>query len=262
MDNTEISAVFDSTTFWRMTQDKWTQVVAGFVRLSSVSDGMEVWGTTYTSRVGGILNGRVVYKTDDNNRDIFFYDNGGTIAIADTYDRGQTGNFVKNFVIPHPTAEDKWLVHGCTESPWAGVEYWGEATIEDGEVTVPLPEYFEDLTYPDRRNVQVTVIAERDPKDRQKLARRRARRQRSAPPMDLSGNVLTPPRVPPGRASLVQATYPTDGEFTIYTEGPVDTFQVFWLVKAVRKNAEFPVQPLKSEVTVYGEGPYRFLEEK
>jgi hypothetical protein len=262
MDPTEIAAVYDTRTFWSMTQAKWTQVVDGFVRLASVSDGTEVWGTTYTSRVGGIKNGRVVYKTDDNNRDVFWYMNGGTVALAETFDRGQTGTFVKNFVIPHPTAEDKWLVHGCTESPWAGVEYWGEATVEDGEVTVPLPEYFEDFTYPDRRNVQVTVVAERDPKDREKLKRRRPRKERPAPPTDLTGRVLAPPRVPPGRASLVQATYPEAGEFTIFAEGPVETFRVFWLVKAVRKNAEFPVEPLKSEVNVYGEGPYRFLEEK
>lgn len=259
---TSIEAIFDSSTFWSMTRDKWTQVVAGFVRLRSVSDGTEVWGTTYTQRVGGINNGRVVYKTDDNNRDVFWYMNGGTVALAETFDRGQTGTFVKNFVIPHPSAEDKWLVHGCTESPWAGVEYWGEATVEDGEVSVPLPLYFEDLTYPDRRNVQVTVIAERDPKDREKLTRRHPRRNRPASPMDLSGNVLAPPKAPPGRASLVQATYPAEGEFTIYTEGPVETFRVFWLVKAVRKSAEFPVEPLKSEVNVYGDGPYRFIGEK
>lgn len=261
MSPTDIVAAYDTTTFWSMTKDKWTQVVAGFVRLSSVDDGTEVWGTTYTNRIGGIHNGRVVYKTDDNNVDIFFYDAGSGIAIAQSFDRGQTGSFVKNFVIPHPTAGDKWLVHGCTESPWAGVEYWGEAIVEDGEVTVPLPEYFEDLTFPDRRNVQVTVVAERDPKDREKLERRNPRRQRSAPPTDLSGNVLAPPRVPPGRASLVQATYPADGEFTIFAEGPVDTFRVFWLVKAVRKNAEFPVEPARSDVEVYGEGPYRFLKE-
>jgi hypothetical protein len=74
---------------------------------------------------------------------------------------------------------------------------------------------------------------------------------------------LEPPKVPPGRASLVQATYPEEGQFTIYAEGPVETFRVFWLVKAVRKDVpELKVEPLKSEVDVFGEGPYRFYREK
>src|SRR6185369_14349580 len=104
----------------------------------------------------GISNGRVVYKTDIANTDVFFYDNGGQIAIARTTDKGASGSFAKNFVIPHPTDNDRWLVHGCTESPHAGVEYWGEATVEDGEVSVPLPGYFEDLTRRAGRAVFVT----------------------------------------------------------------------------------------------------------
>jgi hypothetical protein len=262
MSQDEIGIVFNSTNFTNQIANRWRCVVEGFVRISTVDDGTEIWGTTYTNRVGGILNGRVVYKTDDNNVDVFFYDAGSGIAIAQTSDRGQTGSFVKNFVIPNPTAEDRWLVHGCTESPHAGVEYWGEAVVEDGEVTVPLPGYFEDLTQVERRMVQVTVVAERNPKDREKLKRRRARKQRAAPPQDLSGNVLAPPKVPPGRASLVQATYPEGGEFTIYSEGPVDTFRVFWLVKAVRKDVpDLIVEPLKADVRVSGIGPYTFIEE-
>jgi hypothetical protein len=261
MNRSELSLIFDTRTFTRMTDKKWTQVVDGFVRLSSVGDGMEVWGTTYTSRVGGINNGRVVYKTDDNNKDIFFYDAAGQLAIAQTFDRGQTGTFVKNFVIPHPGDDSRWLVHGCTESPWGGVEYWGEAIVEDGQVTVPLPGYFEDLCEIDRRNVQVTVLAERDPSDRERLPRVNPLPTPPAPPMDLSGNVLAPPKPPPGRVSLVQATYPENGEFTIFGEGTVPTFRVYWLVKAVRRDAAFLVEPTKDQVTVYGDGPYRFIEE-
>lgn len=227
----------------------------------SVTDGLEVFNAVYTTRIGGISNGRVVYKTDISGTDIFFYDNGGTVAMARTTNQGVSGTFVKNFVIPHPTAEDKWLIHGCTESPHAGVEYWGEAIVEDGEVEVPLPGYFEDLTRQAGRAVFLTVIAEDDPEDRRKL-----NRKNPVPdviiPEDDNGNQLVPPPVPPGRPSNVQATYPKGGSFTIFSEGPVSTFRVWWMVKAIRADVpELKNEPLKSEITVHGEdGPYRWYE--
>jgi hypothetical protein len=232
----------------------------GNIKWRSVSDGLEVFSTVYTHRVGGLSNGRVIYKTDISGTDIFWYDNGGTVAMARTSDGGASGSFVKNFVIPHPTAEDKWLVHGCTESPHAGVEYWGEATVEDGEVTVPLPQYFEDLTRRAGRAVFVTVLAEDNAEERKTLKRMKKRRKASPIPEDDNGKKLMPPAVPPGRPSVVQATYPKDGEFTIYSEGPVDTFRVYWMVKAIRADVpELNVEPLRSEVTVRGEAPYTYL---
>ena len=63
----------------------------------------------------------------------------------------------KNFKIPHPSREDHFLRHGCTESPVAGIEYWGEEVLpETGELVVELPDYFEDLAKPDGRTIIVT----------------------------------------------------------------------------------------------------------
>ena len=65
---------------------------------------------------------------------------------------------IKNVRIPHPRKRDHYLLHGSTESPVSGVEYWGEETLPDaGELTVVLPEYFEALTKEEGRVVLVTA---------------------------------------------------------------------------------------------------------
>ena len=64
----------------------------------------------------------------------------------------------KNFRIAHPTKTGHHLLHGATESPVSGVEYWGEEALDDhGRFTVDLPEYFEALT--DREGRSVLVAA-------------------------------------------------------------------------------------------------------
>lgn len=141
------------------------------------------------------------------NGEIRFY-TGGTSFVA------------KSFIIDHPDDPDRWLVHGCTESPMAGVEYWGEVEIVGGEAKVELPAYFESLTLPENRQVQLTPIDE---------------------------------------LCMVAASRIEDGKFAIKCSGP-DGTKVSWLVKAERKGAAgFPVEPLKSEVDVRGDGPYRYL---
>lgn len=52
----------------------------------------------------------------------------------------------KNFRMPHPDKPGMDLLHGVTESPVSGIEYWGDATIDaDGTALVVLPDYFESL---------------------------------------------------------------------------------------------------------------------
>jgi hypothetical protein len=60
---------------------------------------------------------------------------------------GVTGpNGVKTFVIPHPTNDDKYLVHACLEGPEAGVYYRGTGEITNGKsVDIRLPDYCADL---------------------------------------------------------------------------------------------------------------------
>jgi hypothetical protein len=62
----------------------------------------------------------------------------------------------KNFVMDHPTREGWELLHGATESPISGVQYWGCSEVgPDGTALVALPEYFTALVKPDSACVAV-----------------------------------------------------------------------------------------------------------
>lgn len=62
---------------------------------------------------------------------------------------GLTVSGAKNFVMDHPTKPGMELLHGATESPVSGVEYWGCGTVgADGTGSIALPEYFTALTKP------------------------------------------------------------------------------------------------------------------
>lgn len=74
-----------------------------------------------------------------------------------TVSGGFHANQPKTFVEAHPLDKEKILVHGCTESPHDGIEYWGNETLPaSGRMTVSLPDYFEPLHRPD---VPVSVFA-------------------------------------------------------------------------------------------------------
>lgn len=71
------------------------------------------------------------------------------------------GNFAttgsKNFIMDHPTKPGWQLLHGSTESPVSGVEYWGTDSVDpSGSTVITLPEYFEGLVKPDTTHVLVT----------------------------------------------------------------------------------------------------------
>lgn len=83
---------------------------------------------------------------------------GNTTVTGNLKASGTITGQSKQFRIPHPTAEDHFLIHGCTESPVAGVEYWGDETLpETGTLTVNLPEYFEALAKSSGRTILVTA---------------------------------------------------------------------------------------------------------
>src|SRR5690606_26409795 len=129
----------------------------------------------------------------------------------------------KPFVIQHPTDPDRLLVHSCIEGPTADLIYRGEAEIVDGEAVVELPHYFEAMARPEGRQVQLTPIDE---------------------------------------LCMVAASRIEDGRFTIKCSGP-DGTKVSWLVTAIRTDVpDHDIEPLKSEVVVFGDGPYRYLARK
>jgi len=64
---------------------------------------------------------------------------------------------VKNFQINHPTKQGYWLSHSVLEGPEVAVYYRGEGQLTNGMARVELPEYFEALTRPEKRTVQLTA---------------------------------------------------------------------------------------------------------
>jgi hypothetical protein len=129
------------------------------------------------------------------------------------------GNTIKSFIIPHPDDRDRYLIHGCTESPHNGVEYWGTVQLDEyGHADVQLPSYFESLTARDGRAVLLTGL----------------------------GDHILPP----------SASYPEDGRFVVHG---IPGQTVSWLVKAIRRDVPpVFVEPRRDEVTVRGDGPYRY----
>jgi hypothetical protein len=110
----------------------------------------------------------------------------------------------KSFRIAHPLDDTKMLNHGCVEGPEYAVFYRGEGqTAEDGTTTITLPDYFEALTRPEGRTVQLTELFEDDADtDMGKLA-----------------------------ASRVK-----DGQFRVRSEYASQKF--YWEVKAVRADVD------------------------
>ncbi|MFD0688103.1 hypothetical protein [Actinomadura fibrosa] len=69
----------------------------------------------------------------------------------------------KHFLIDHPVEPaERDLVHAAVEGPEYAVYYRGEGRLADGRATVELPGYFEALTRPDGRTVQLTPKFEAD----------------------------------------------------------------------------------------------------
>jgi len=112
-----------------------------------------------------------------------------------------SANF-KQFHIPHPLEPAaKALVHAALEGPEHAVYYRGEGQLTEGQAVITLPRYFEALTRPEHRTVQLTMID-------------------GWSPLYVVGTV-------------------TDGKFTVRTAGggsPVQRFH--WEVKAVRADGD------------------------
>jgi hypothetical protein len=147
--------------------------------------------------------------------------NGSSVHTLTCNDSGwfADGHAIKTFIIPHPDHGDRYLIHATTESPHNGVEYWGSVLLgEYGTADVELPSYFESLTSAEGRAVLLTGCG---------------------------GQIVSP-----------TATYPEDGRFEVRG---LPGQQVFWLVKAIRKDVPpVLVEPRRDEVTVRGDGPYRY----
>lgn len=181
----------------------------GFVATAGATTGTQCTLNTDGSAVFGGANNGFVNVTV-----------GGVTTVV-------SGGTVKSFVIDHPSGDpDRLLVHACLEGPSSAVFYRGTVEIVDHLAVVTLPDYFEDLTETDGRQVLLTPVI-----------------------TTIGGR----PMVPSAAASEVRG-----GMFHILSAAP-DGTKVHWQVLATRKDASFTVEPLRSEVTVSGDGPYRYI---
>lgn len=210
----------------------------------------------------GSVNGTngISYYVQSGPTSFRFYWDGININIV----RNDLNSIVKTFVIDHPTDPARYLVHACTESPSNGVEYWGEATVTGGSAVVTLPAYFEALCGPDNRQVQVSVVlpdvdtstpagpdVDVDVPDPANPGKTKKQKQPGKPARP--EHTMVP---------AAAASAPRNGQFRISCSGP-DGTKVAWLVKAVRKDVPpLLVEPLKTGVDVFGDGPYRYYTVK
>lgn len=241
-----------------------------------------------TSRPIGTLGAGFSFHAQSGDSDGYrFIADGGGLRVAGNSPNqfialgDGTGNY-KSFIIDHPTDPQRWLVHGCTESPNVGVEYWGEAVITGGAAVVDLPGYFEALTRPDGRQVQVSVVLPDEPAartvdpppvpelpapdDTVPEHRREGVRRRHREAVERVDRLRKAARatVIPEHAMLprVAASTVRDGRFRIACDA-ADGSRVAWLVKAIRRAIPpFDPEPLKSDVKVRGDGPYRYIAER
>ena len=127
----------------------------------------------------------------------------------------------KTFVIQHPLEPAKYLVHACLEGPEAGVYYRGTAYFppKTKAIEIELPLYADALAT--EFTVHVTPILDDD---------------------DYDG-------IPTLAASRVKK-----GKFKVYSTMPcIFDYVVFG------KRCPVEIEPLKSDVKVKGDGPYKWI---
>ena len=130
----------------------------------------------------------------------------------------------KTFVIDHPVKQDSYLVHACLEGPESGVYYRGQGKITNNKnTTIYLPDYVSEIA--NDFTIQVTAIVNDESND------------------DISNYknlIYVTSKI---RNNSFQV-YGTNGEF-------------YWLVQGKRQ--QIHVEPLKSEVQLNGDGPYKWI---
>jgi hypothetical protein len=130
----------------------------------------------------------------------------------------------KTFVIDHPDDPKKLLVHACLEGPESGVYYRGQGQVgNNGTTFVALPHYVRNLA--GEFTVQLTPI--------------------------FSG---VGARCGVLHSSHVLPTADNGIGFTVFGDARAE---FFWYAQGKRQNID--VEPSRSDVTVGGDGPYRYI---
>ncbi|WP_372371241.1 hypothetical protein [Candidatus Uabimicrobium sp. HlEnr_7] len=175
-----------------------------FQEILSTPDGMIV---SAGKDISLISNSGVYIKTDNPNDNNL---GGHLIVEKDLRVLGKLNAKTKQFVIDHPTDNEKDLQHSTLEGPEIGVYYRGESQLINGEKAIVLPDYFEALTHIENRTVLITAKC-----DGQNI-------------------------------SALAASAVRDGKFTVKAiDGRNKEQSFYWEVKAIRSD----VSPLQVEVS-------------
>jgi hypothetical protein len=239
---------YDGTTFKNMIQYSYATAAILITPTTTISGDLVVNGTNFEAFAGTLCGASgAALKTVGINVNGNLSGLGGTGAVGlrsrsggniVSFDWGSPFTMwvdvtnVKTFVIPHPTDNERYLVHACIEAPEALVQYRGQAQLDNGWVRIDLPAYFEALCAIEGRSVQLTAIAD-DPLDEW--------------------------------CPVLHATYPKDGRFWVGLGSgvTVNDQRFWWQVTAVRKDVPpVNVEPLTDTVDVLGAGPYTYTKEK
>lgn len=116
-------------------------------------------GTYITGGYDATTGGRTLGVVKDSGHKMEMQISGNTIFFGNgVHSNGTlTATGTKTFVMPHPLRKGEALYHASTESPWDGVEYWGQTVLDDtGTAVVDLPEYVEPIR---RDDTPVSITA-------------------------------------------------------------------------------------------------------
>ena len=175
-------------------------------------------GTIYSSSINTGNTGFHVNSLNDNTTG-----NTGNVLTYDTTTKEIIYNNSKTFIINHPNADDKYLVHGCLEGPENGVYYRGEGKItNDHSTEIFLPDYVDSLAT--NFTVQITPF--------------------------LNFNTTNLPSEP----LVYYASTVEENTFKVF--GKNGSF--YWHVYG--KRSSLNVEPNKEDVIVHGDGPYKWYE--
>jgi hypothetical protein len=152
------------------------------------------------------------FKVLINGQAIQFNDNGGA---------------AKTFVISHPNNPSLHLVHAMQELPESTVQYIGSAQLKNGQATVTLPGYFEDLTRQEGRHIRLSTVDGFDTLQIKKVSDKKIHK----------------------------------GKFIVMSNNPKSTQAFDWEVTAVRNDVSIlNPTPLKSQTSIKGRPPYTYIE--
>lgn len=105
------------------------------------------------------VNWRMGHKFDDDSFVLTRVGSGVTeFQISQNGDLTAAGT--KNFVAPYPDRPGKKIYFAALEGPEAGTYYRGTAKLQEGEVTIHLPDYFSEITEESQLTVQLTAVGE------------------------------------------------------------------------------------------------------